>query len=192
MNRILIMALSLSIFQAGIASAQEINTDIVGKKMSFFKKLEAKNKGKVYETDGDIIIPGGMAMPIMYRRVQKEMPDLIVNYVFTKKDSLMHTVAYTWDLSNYGNTLENIKPLTYQKAFVKKYIELLTLLTAKYGASESKGTLEDFLKNNNPKELKKSDKWVTRENTEVYLYTFKSHQYKPVFKISLYISPKRP
>lgn len=158
--------------------------------MSFFKKLEEKNKGKVYQTDGDIIIPGGMAMPIMYRRMQKDMPDLIVNYVFTEKDSIMHTVEYEWDLRNYSGQVD-IKPLEFQKDFVKKYNELLRLLTARYGLSESKGELADFLKVGDSKELSKSDRWSTKENTDLHLYIFRSHKYKPVFKIRLYVSPKR-
>lgn len=182
--------LSLSLLQVDVFS-QEIYTDIAGKKMSFFKKLEEKNKGKVYQTDGDIIIPGGMAMPIMYRRAQKDMPDLIVNYVFREKDSVMHTVEYQWDVRNYKDKHTDEVPSAFQKDFVKKYKELLNLLTARYGVSESKGELADFLKVEDSKKLNKSDRWSTKENTEVELYTFRSHQYKPVLKIRLYISPKR-
>ncbi|SDJ50762.1 hypothetical protein SAMN04487898_103114 [Pedobacter sp. ok626] len=193
MKKILLIALStlsLLILQVDPVYSQDIYTDIVGKKMSFFKKLEEKNNGKLYETDGDIIIPGGMAMPIMYRRVQKDKPDLIVNYVFTEKDSLIHTVEYEWDVTNYGDQKASVKPLVMQKAFIQKYNELLKLLTARYGASTSKGELADFLKGDGPEELSKSDSWVTKENTAIELYAFKSSEYKPVFKIKLYVSPK--
>ncbi|TKC57604.1 hypothetical protein FBD94_20195 [Pedobacter hiemivivus] len=181
MKKILLVTLSILsilLLQVDVVLSQEIYTDIAGKKMSFFKKLERKNKGEVYQTDGDIIIPGGMAMPIMYRRAQKDMPDLIVNYVFTEKDSLMHTVEYEWDVQN-------------QKAFVNKYNELLNLLTARYGASVSKGELADFLKVDGSKKLSKSDRWSTKENAEVELYAFRSKEYNPVYKIRLYVSPKR-
>lgn len=183
--------LSLLLLQVDVVFSQEIYTDIAGKKMSFFKKLEEKNKGKVYQTDGDIIIPGGMAMPIMYRRAQKDMPDLIVNYVFSEKDSVMHTVEYQWDVRNYKDKHTDEVPSAFQKDFVKKYGELLNLLTARYGVSVSKGELADFLKEEDSKKLNKSDRWSTKENTEVELYAFRSHEYKPVLKIRLYISPKR-
>lgn len=182
--------LSLLLLQVDVVFSQEIYTDIAGKKMSFFKKLEEKNKGKVYQTDGDIIIPGGMAMPIMYRRAQKDMPDLIVNYVFREKDSVMHTVEYQWDVRNYKDKHTDEVPSAFQKDFVKKYNELLRLLTARYGVSESNGELNDFLKVYDLKK-NKSDRWSTKENTEVALYAFRSHTYKPVLKIKLYISPKR-
>lgn len=187
----MLSTLCLLIFLGNVVYAQDIFTDISGKKMSFFKELEKKNKGKVYQKDGDIIIPGGMAMPIMYRRVQKDMQDLIVNYVFTEKDSIMHTVDYLWDVRNYNDKDIEETPSAFIKDFVKKYQELLSLLTARYGVSTSIGNLDDFLYVDDMKKLNKSDRWSTKENTEVVLYTFRTHQYKPVFKIRLYVSPKR-
>ena len=56
MKKILQIALWLLLLQFDTAFSQEIYTDIAGKKMSFFKKLEEKNTGKVYNTDGDVII----------------------------------------------------------------------------------------------------------------------------------------
>jgi len=194
MKKILLVSLSilsLLLLQVDVVLSQEVYTDIAGKKMGFFKKLEAKNKGEVYQTDGDVIIPGGMAMPVMYRRAQKDMPDLIVNYVFTEKDSVMHTVEYQWDVRNYKDKHTDEVPSAFRKDFVKKYNELLRLLTARYGVSESKGDLADFLKPFDLKKLNKSDRWSTKENTEVELYAFRTHEYKPVFKIRLYVSPKR-
>ncbi|WP_316820822.1 hypothetical protein [Pedobacter gandavensis] len=188
--RLLFVTLCLLLLNIDVVLCQEINTDIVGKKMSFFEKLEKKYNGKVYETDGDVIIPGGMATPIMYKRVQKGMPDLIVNYVFTEKDSLMHTVEYEWDVSNYFDKVDDTSSM-FRNAFVKKYSELLTLLSSRYGTSKPKGELADFFKIDAPKKLSKSDRWITNENTEVKLYAFGSQDYKSLFKIHIYVSPIR-
>lgn len=56
--------LILLLSQIAIAFSQENNTDITGKKMSDFIRLETKLKGKAYQKGCDIIIPGGMEMPI--------------------------------------------------------------------------------------------------------------------------------
>lgn len=103
--------------------AQDINIDLIGKKFSQAVKLEVKSKGKIYTSDDDIIIPGGMAAPITYTRAGKDVKEFLVEYTFSEKDSVIRRIEYIW---GKGNDKEVLK---------EKFEMFLKSLTEKYGKS---------------------------------------------------------
>lgn len=178
MKRLLLFTCSLLLIQITSAFAQDISTDITGKKMADFIKIEKKLKGKIHTSENDIIIPGGMEAPVMYRRVQKGIPDLIVSYTFTKQDSSIHEVQYSWNPANFENADLSVQPISLDKMLVEKYIELLTALSKKYGPSKSEGDLTDLQKIDSATGLERSDAWVTKDLTNVRMSIILANQYK--------------
>ncbi|MFW0714389.1 hypothetical protein [Pedobacter sp. N23S346] len=199
MKKIFFAMLTLSLSQITIAFSQEINTDINGKKMSDFIRLETKLKGKVYQKGGDIIIPGGMEMPILYRRAQKGIPDLTINYIFTKKDSVIHEIQYCWDPRNFEDGKPAAQSIEFDKALIRKYNLVLKELTARFGASEARDDLTDLAKINTNRGLGRSDSWTTKDGTKIYMSTILANHYKfddndngnSLHKIDIYVTTKR-
>lgn len=164
-----IILIALSICSLNI-TAQEIHTDIYGKKMKFFIDLEKKLGGKSYLGNGDIIIPGGMADPLTFRRKEQAIPDLLVTYTFSKVDSLLNQIEYEWDMTNFD--LEKKKQsLDVQKAFIRKYGFLADQLNKKYGKSVQKGDLTELANIDKKGGLSRSDRWKPNDTTEVTLYS---------------------
>lgn len=199
MKLFLSLFLFLLFFQLEKVSSQDLDLDITGKTIHHFVKLEEKLKSKVYQTDGDIVLPSGMAMPIMYRRAEKNTPDLIVNYIFNATDSLIHQINYSWDPRNFEKGEASPKLVTFDQQLIKKYNELLTALTAKYGVSESKGELTDLKKIESNTGLTRSDSWITKERVKIELSIILSNHYKyngtaggkPLHIINIYAQHER-
>ncbi len=156
------------------AIGQEIPTNIHGKKMKTFINLENKLGGKLYQPDGDIVIPAGMDFPLTYRRTEKDIPDLLVTYTFGKQDSLMHSIEYEWDMINFDRKQET-QHLNIQKAFIKKYLSLVKQLDQKIGKSEQKGDLGDLAKIDLKGGLSRSDSWKPNDTTYISLYAIFSN-----------------
>jgi hypothetical protein len=199
MKSIFCLLIIFSIFQPEMALSQELQFDISGKKMSDYAKLEKKLKGKIYEADGDIIIPSGMAMPIKYRRQQKGIPDLIVSYTFTEKDSLIYQIEYDWDPRNFVQGDATPQTLAFDQLLIKKYNELLASLTAKYGPSKSKGELTDLAKIETDNGLSRSDTFTTKNLETIYMSIIMSSHYRfngtgkglPLHFLRAYVNQKR-
>jgi len=179
--------------------SQSIHPELIGKKMSAAIKLEQKMKAKVYTSDEDIIVPGGMAVPIRYIRPEKNIPDLIIEYTFSEKDSIIRRIAYEWDVRNFEKTDHNVKPLTFDKALIFKYNSLYNFLTERYGAGMAKGDLSALAKIEEPDGLNRSDTWMISGQLDVSLYTALSNYYKqegalthiPTHRIRLYFTEAR-
>jgi len=86
---IILIAFTFCFFRT---SAQEISTEIHGRKMKEFISLEKKLGSHLYRGVRDLIIPGGMATPLLYRRAESGIPDLLVTYTFSIKDSLVNNI----------------------------------------------------------------------------------------------------
>ena len=199
MKSIFCLLIIFSIFQSETALSQELQFDLSGKKMSDYANLEKKLKGKVYEPDGDIIIPSGMAMPIKYRRQQKGIPDLIVTYTFTEKDSLMYQIEYDWDPRNFVQGDAAPQTIAFDQLLIKKYNELLASLTANFGASKSKGELTDLAKIETDNGLSRSDTFTTKNLETIDMSIIMSNHYKfngtgkglPLHFLRIYVNQKR-
>jgi len=132
------------------ALAQDININLIGEKFSQAAILEKQNKGKIYTSDDDIIIPGGMAEPIVFTKGNKSNKDFYVEYTFSEKDSVIQRIEYKWGAEN-------------DKRFLSKKFELfLEDFNRKYGKSETVGQYQHH--------------WTTKDRIEISIYgNFTSH-----------------
>lgn len=176
-------------------SAQEINTEIYGKKMKIFIDIEKKLGGKLYQGEGDMIIPRGMAVPLTFRRVERGIPDLLVTYTFSKQDSLIDRIEYEWDMTNFEPSKKK-QTLDVQKSFIKKYEFLVGNINQKYGESEHTGDLNELAKIDLKGGLTRNDKWKPNDSLTVTLYTVLSNfhekkgdiEIEPTNRIRLYVN----
>lgn len=166
-------------FCAVNAVGQEIPTRIHGEKMKSYIDYEIKLGSKRYQGQGDIIIPGGMAMPITYRRTEKGIPDLLVTYTFSIKDSLIDRIEYEWDMINFESGSKT-QPLMVQKAFIKKYLSLVEQLNTKVGKSKQKGDLSDLSKIDVGGGLTRADVWDPNDTTHINMYSVFSNFHEEV------------
>lgn len=185
----------LLIFSINLVSSQEFSTEIQGKKVGYFINIEKNLKSKLFITDANYISFDDSAQPIIYRRKEKTIPDLLVFYTFSKQDSIVKKILYEWDVNNFEKGDNNVKPEKFNKALIEKYNSLLQMLTNKYGKSETKGNLEDLKKIDADGGLKRNDIWKPNNSLEIEMYTVISNYYKtegiatinPTHKIRLYI-----
>lgn len=189
----------LSLFFCQLSFGQDITTDIYGKNMPSMIALENKLGSKLYQVDGDIVIPSGMAMPLTYRRMESGIPDLLVTYTFTKKDSLISRIEYEWDAINFDKN-GGKQSLETQKAFIKKYVTLEKELTKRYGGSIQKGDLKDLSQIDLKGGITQRNYWKPNDSLEVDLYSvFSNYQekngnveIKPTNRIRIYVNKTNP
>jgi len=169
----------LTIFLLFICSAsciaQEIATEIEGKTAKQFFILEKRLGNKTFIGAYDIVVPMGMATPVVFRRKETSIPDMLVTYTFNEKDSLIQKIEYEIDMINFDREAKGI-PKEMQKAMIKKYNELLAYLSKKLGKSEQEGDLSDLAKLDQPKGLRRSDSWAPNDTTNIDLYSIFSNR----------------
>ena len=107
--------------------AQEINPTLIGKKFTAAISLEEKLKAKVYTSDDDIIIPGGMAAPIVYIRPNGSHENFYIQYTFSEQDSVIQHIEYRWGDDND------------KKHLISKYELFLKSFNKRYGKAEAVG-----------------------------------------------------
>lgn len=181
-------------FQSYQTFAQEIITEIQGKKVDYFLKIEKKLNSELFNTNQTYLSMDDSAQPIIYKRKEKEIPDLLVQYSFSKKDSIINEVLYEWDVYNFEKQDNNVKSEKFNKALIEKYNNLLKTLTNKYGESKVEGSL-DNLKEIDNKGLNRKDTWKPNDSLEIIMYTAISNYYKkegfvtrnPTHRIRLYV-----
>lgn len=174
--------------------SQEIDTDIYNKKVSFFVEKEKMLKSELYDSGVTYMSLDGSAQPIIFRRKEKNIPDLLVEYSFSEKDSILNSVLYEWDVSNFEKGDHNVKTTDFNKRIIEKYNSLLGLISKKFGESRTEGSLEDLSKIDVKGGLKRKDTW-TKENIEIEMYTLISNFYQksgivtfsPAHRIRLYV-----
>ncbi|KIA97800.1 MULTISPECIES: hypothetical protein [unclassified Flavobacterium] len=188
--------LSVFLFSSvNLIFSQELFTEIQGKKVDYFINIEKNLKSKLFTTDTNFISFDDSAQPIIYRRKEKNIPDLLVYYTFSKKDSIVKKILYEWDVYNFDKSDNNVKPEKFSKALIEKYNSLLQIFTNKYGKSEVQGNLNNVKKIDSPEGLKRKDIWEPNKSLEIIMYTSISNYYKkegiatinPTHRIRLYI-----
>jgi hypothetical protein len=180
-------------------SQNNIQSDIQGKKLKDFIQLENKLGSKIYKTDEQYISPGPVLQPVIFERKEKEIPNLLIFYTPYKKDSTISKILYEWDVSNF-NKGDNIKKsLSFNKAMIKKYHELVSEISNKYGKSKQDGSLENIHLVNSKGGLTRRDDWEIKNNIKVYSYITLSEYYEkngrvttaPTHNIRLYITNEK-
>lgn len=176
--------------------SQEISTEIQGKKIGYFVSLEKKLKSELFNTGETYMSLDDSAQPIIYKRKEKEIPDLLVEYSFSKNDSIINNVLYEWDVYNFEKNDNNVKSEKFNKALIERYNSLLKTLTKKFGESKVDGSLDNLKDIETYKGLNRKDTWKPNDSLEIVMYTAISNYYKkegfattnPTHRIRLYIT----
>jgi hypothetical protein len=190
-----IIVFSFLLFTFNTIFSQEISTEIQGKKIGYFVTLENKLHSELFNTGETYMSLDDSAQPIIYKRKEKEIPDLLVQYSFSKKDSIINEVLYEWDVYNFEKNDNNVKSVKFNKALIEKYNYLLKMLTNKYGKSKTKGNLDNIEDIETDEGLNRSDDWKPNDSLEIQMYTVISNYYKkvgfvttnPTHRIRLYL-----
>lgn len=198
MYRLLILCIvSIAAFTG---QAQPLELDIHKNKLPDFIRIEQAYGSVPVEREETYLERKGVAQPLLFRRKEWVVPDLVSYYFFYEQDSSIHYVLYEWDDTNFKERSElEVKSDTEIEAFVEKYKEICAQLTQVYGESKSEGSLADLSKVKNGG-LTKKDYWYPDERTEIELYTTLSSRYEkrgfitimPTYRIRLYIRKTEP
>jgi hypothetical protein len=184
----------ISFILTHFASGQNLQLDIHTNKLGDFIKLEQSHDGKEIERKSTYISERGVAQPIIYRRKEEKVPDLLSYYFYYENDSTIKYVLYEWDESNFTGFVENAKKTSAEIAnFIKKYNQLYAQIAKKYGKSEQEGDLTDV--SLIEKGMTRKDKWKPNDSTEIEMYTTLSNKYEkrgmvtinPTYRIRLYV-----
>lgn len=175
--------------------SQDIYTDISGKKVDFFIKKEEKLKSQLYKTDVIHYSDDQAAQPIIYRRKEKNSPDLLVYYTFREKDSTVISILYEWDVNNFEDGENNVKSDQFNKLMIDRYSGIFDLIFKEFGESKSEGSLEDLSKISTRAGLKRKDIWKPKNSVALEMYIVLSDFYQqkgmvtfnPTHKIRLYV-----
>ena len=111
-----------------------------------------------------------------YIRSNNSVPDvdLIVRYLYFKKDSLIKEIRNEWDITNHNQKLDNKKDVKFRNDLVNFYSMLEQSLQKKYDNGSATGKIPKNI--NNRDTYSKEIKW-TLENTIVRLNIMMSNIY---------------
>jgi len=172
MNKRLLFLIFLLPF-AGIS--QNENFDINSSSLKeYFEKEKSFVGGKILDaeyksTKKDLEL-------ISYIRSDGSVPDvdLVVRYIFFKKDSLLKEIRNEWDIANHNKKLNNRKNEEFRNDLAKFYTMLEQTLTKNYGKGAVTGNLPKIIDDNNS--YNKQIKWSLGK-TNVELSIIMSNQY---------------
>lgn len=198
MEKTLRQTLTLGFLLIGvIVFGQDYGFDIHNISLDEYIKMEENLESERIPAMSNHSSFNGDAQPILYKRKEKIIPDLVAFHFFKEKDSTMSYVLYEWDASRNRdpNNLDVKQSEKFIKAFVKKYNELENSITKLYGKPEIKGYLPDLKNINVDDVLEKTDVWKPNDSTEIKLYTIQSNLYEkrgamtksPTHRIRLYV-----
>ena len=159
------------LFQVNNSISQEIETEIKGKKIDYFVNVEKKLKSELFRVDP-------LSQLIIYKRKEKDIPDLLVKYSYNKIDSIVCEIQYDWDVYNFEKKENNFKSEDYNKSFILKYESLLKILVERYGKSKSSGSLKEIKNVNTEEGLSRRDYWIPKNDLEVEIFIKLSNYYK--------------
>lgn len=176
-----------------------IQTDIQGKKLNDFIQLENKLGSKIVKTDEEYISFEPVLQPVIFERKEKEIPNLRVFYKAYKTDSVIAEILYEWDVYNFDKGENVKKPISFNKAMIKKYEELISEVSKKYGKSTQKGDLKKLELINSDDGLERSDEWNVNNSLNINSDIILSEYYEkngmvttiPTHKIRLYVKNER-
>jgi hypothetical protein len=194
MKWIYITLVLITITFVGYAQAIELN--VRQTKLNDLIAAEKKLGGIPQENKARHLLPGGVAQPLLYKRLQKNIPDLLVYYFYLQKDSSIYYILYEWDESNFTGYRENAKKTTKEvKHFIQEYRNLRSYISEKFGESQHSGNLDDISLIDKG-DFKPSDKWKSNDSISVDLSMVLSHKFEkrdavttnPTYRIRLYVT----
>lgn len=164
MNKIILLLIFLLPI---VGSCQNESFDI--NKKSFSDYIEKEKEfvgGRILDSDYSTTYDE-LALT-SYIRSDNSVPnvDLIVRYLYFKKDSLIKEIRNEWDIANHNQKLDNKKDVKFRTDLVKFYEMLEQSLRRNYGNGTTSG---DIPKNINDRDTYSKEIQWTLENTIVKL-----------------------
>ncbi len=156
-----------------ISCGQAREFDINKKTLSNYFENETKYKGGKILDESIKTIKEELSL-VSYIRSDNNIPDtdLIVRYVFFKKDSIIKEIRYEWDTSNNYILLGKIQNETFREKLVKFFKELEKVNVSKYGKGNTEGYIPSKI--DEEKTYEKKIKWILNK-TEIELSIFMSN-----------------
>ncbi|WP_158844639.1 hypothetical protein [Algibacter sp. L1A34] len=172
----LFIILALSVWTKGVS--QEENYDISKTTLSEFITSEREFVGgkikdkSVYSIDKNLEIAS-------YIRKDNNIPnlDLIVRYVYSKKDSIIKEIRYELDVANFEKNKEKTQKKDFRKALVKHYLLVEKGLLSKLGKSQVEGKLTEETTISEKTDYCKKNTWIIG-NTKINLLLEMSNSIK--------------
>jgi hypothetical protein len=176
------------------SNGQDLQLDIHTYKLPYYLNLEQRLGSQKAPNTSVYLLEKGVAQPVIYRRKEVNIPDLLCYYYYYEKDSALQSILYEWDESN---PIDHREPAKKTKAeiqnFIKKYNSLYAQIAARYGKSKKKGDLSDISKADEG--IDRRDLWNPDDSTEIEMYTALSNKYEqngpvtttPTYRIRLYL-----
>src|SRR5690554_279735 len=158
--------LGLILFYSTIMFSQNIHLDIKNKNINEFLKTEEKNGGIRLENTGTHYSYKPIEQPIIYKHKQHIIPNLLIEYSFFKRDSLMESIKYNWKADKSMNVTDSV----FIQTMINKYDSLDKYITSKLGKGTSEANLTDLHLIDQRYGLEKTVKWFTPDSIEVRLY----------------------
>lgn len=179
------------------AFSQPFELNIHKNKLAHFLSLENDVGSERFENNVNYISPKGVAQPILFKRNQDNLPDLIISYFYFQKDSGIANILYEWD----DKSVSGLNPKKSTKeinSFIDKYKELYNQIFKTFGAGKSESDVNDLSKIETG-DFKKMDTWEPNDSTEIDLYMILSGKYEkkgnttinPTYRIRLDIRNRR-
>lgn len=156
----------------------QINLNIKDKKVDFFRLIEKKNNSELFQNNSNYINEPGVGQPIIYKRKQSNLPELLVYYFPYTKDSTISYILYEWQ-----DKEKKVRDLMELKSYFSKYNEILNQITAEFGYSKQEGSLEDVSQIENSY-LRRKDRW-RNDTTNIELYITLANKYLVKGNISI-------
>ncbi len=194
-----IKVLSLFLLSPLCFSQNIIQTEIQGKKLNDFIQLENRLGNKLFKTDENYVSVKPVFKPVIFERKEKDIPNLLVFYYGYKKDSAIAEILYEWDVHNFDKGENVKKAIAFNKAMIKKYLELIGEVSKKYGKSIREGNLDNLDLLNSSEGLHRSDEWKINDSISISANIDLSEHYErqgmmatvPTHKIRLYVMNER-
>ncbi|RWY54235.1 hypothetical protein [Mucilaginibacter gilvus] len=125
----------------GLQSYAQYIFDLKGKRLNDARKIE---KGKQVDLASDYLSGPGIGQPLVFRRKEKLLPDLLVYYFPNTKDSTLNYILYEWDDTNFAKTGDAVKlPQEKLNPYIDKYLSLTKLATAHFGKPQTTGVVSN-------------------------------------------------
>ena len=167
--------LLLLLISSVTAFSQDIDLKPAGKHINTFQTLENSSGNTLLETKSNHISFKGEAQPIIYRTIQKTIPDLRTLYFFFEDDSTISKINYEWDASTFSNDHIPTDDNLFVLSMIAKFDSLALLISNEYGKPITKGSTEDLSIINTKGGLDKSHKWSPNDSLDIQLYLILSN-----------------
>jgi hypothetical protein len=174
----------------------------IGRPFKEFRTFENKLGSRLQENKSTHMLTADMAQPISYlRAIDNFFPQPIIRYFFKSADSTVQKIEYEWDKQNFRERSYQLTDKDFEsdenfRDFVRKYEDLRSEITNKFGVGKTEGSFEPK-PGVNYKEVQIRDTWDNDSLSILMYMTFinryevhGSMKFPPAHRIRVYINSK--